>query len=49
MIEAQFILATIAQPYELQLVGDDSLDLAVGITPFPMTEIELRVVDREKR
>ncbi|WP_336343990.1 cytochrome P450 [Halalkalicoccus ordinarius] len=49
MIEAQLILATIAREYELQLVGDDSLDLAVGITLFPMTELELRVVDREKR
>jgi hypothetical protein len=49
MIEAQLVLATIARAYELQSVGDDSLDLAVGITLFPTTDLELRVVDREKR
>lgn len=49
MIEAQLISATIARGYELRLGGDDSFDLAIGIILFPTTDLELRVVDREKR
>ncbi|RBI62430.1 cytochrome P450 [halophilic archaeon] len=41
MIEAQLVLATIAQQYSLDVEASDSLDLSVSITTRPMEDIRV--------
>jgi cytochrome P450 len=41
MIEAQLVLATIAQQYSLGVTASDSLDLSVSITTRPLEEIRV--------
>lgn len=46
MLEAQLVLATIAQRYRLELASESSLDLALSITTRPKGGIEMNVHER---
>ena len=46
MMEAKIVLSLITQQYQLELVSDDSIELAPSITLHPDSPIEMRVNDR---
>ena len=46
MLEAQLIIATTAQQYELDFIGETPLELMPSLTAHPRQEMSMRVVER---
>src|SRR6056297_558685 len=46
MLEAQLIVATTAQQYELEFLGETPLELMPSLTAHPRQEMSMRVVER---
>jgi len=46
MLEAQLIIATTAQQYRLEFLGETPLELMPSLTAHPRQEMSMRVVDR---
>jgi len=46
MLEAQLIVATTAQQYELDFLGETPLELMPSLTAHPRQEMSMRVVER---
>ena len=46
MLEAQLIIATTAQQYELEFLGETPLELMPSLTAHPRQEMSMRVVER---
>jgi cytochrome P450 len=49
MLEARLIVATVADQYRLEFLGESPLELLPTLTAHPRQEMSMRVVPREDR